>query len=91
MCFMNFYLRKSKFFIPKYPIRDFLVKEANGGGLTRHFWINKTYNILHEHFFWLEMKNNVHKFCSQCFKCKESKSKLQSNELFTPLHVPNEP
>ena len=70
--------------IPKCFIRDLLVKEARGGGLMRHFGINKTYNMLHEHFFWLKMKHDVHKFCSQCFKYKEAKSTLQPNELYAP-------
>jgi len=87
----EFLFKKSKFCNSICSIRDLLVKEAHGGGLMRHFRINKTYNMLHEHFFWPKMKHVVHKFCSQCFKCKEAKSRSQSNELYTPLNVPNEP
>ena len=56
-----------------------------------HFGINKTYNMLHEHFFRPKMKHDVHKFYSQCFKCKEDKSRLQPNGLYTSLNVPNKP
>ena len=89
--FHEFLFKKSKLCIPKCSIRDLLVKEAHGGGLMGHFGINKTYNMLHEHFFWPKMKHDVHKFCSQCFKCKEAKSRSQPNGLYTPLNVPNEP
>jgi len=56
-----------------------------------HFGIHKTYDMLHEHFFWPKMKHDVHKVCSQCFKCKAAKSRTQPNGLYTPLNVPNEP
>ena len=49
--FHEFLFMKSKLCIPKCSIRDLLVKEAHGGGLMGHFGINKTYNMLHEHFF----------------------------------------
>ena len=57
-----------------------------------HLGIHKTYDMIHEHFFiWPKMKYDVHKVCSQCFKCKETKSRLQPNGLYTSLSVPNEP
>ena len=40
-----------------------------------HFGIHKTYNMLHGYFVWLKMKYDVHKVSSQCFKCKEAKSR----------------
>ena len=43
--FYEFLFRKSKLCIPKCSVRDFLRKEADGGGLMGHFGINKTYNI----------------------------------------------
>ena len=48
--FHEFLFKKSKFCIPKCFIRDLLVREAHGGGLMEYFGINKTYNMLHEHF-----------------------------------------
>ena len=49
--FHEFLFNKSKLCIPKCSIRDLLVKEVHGGSLILHFGINKTYNILHGHFF----------------------------------------
>ena len=37
------------------------------------------------------MKHDVHKFCNQCFKYKEAKSRSQQTGLYTSLKVPNEP
>lgn len=56
-----------------------------------HFRIHRTYNMLHEHFCWPKMKHDVHKVCSQCLKCKETKSRSQPNGLCTTMNVFNEP
>jgi len=50
--------------IPKGPIRKLLVKEVHGGGLARHFAINKTIDMLKEHFFWLKMGGDIHEVIS---------------------------
>ena len=83
--FRDFLFKKSKFCVPKCSVRELLVKEAHGGGLMGHFGIHKTYDMLHEYFFWSKMKHDVHNICSQCFKCKEAKSRSQPNGLHTPL------
>ena len=59
------------------------------GSLVENSKIIKTYNMLHEHFFWSTMKHDVHKFYSQCFKCKKPKFRSQPNGLYTPLNVSN--
>jgi len=34
------------------------------------------------------MKHDVHKFCEQCIVCKQSKSRVMSHGLYSPLLVP---
>ena len=68
-----------------------MVKEAHGGGLMGHFGVDKTYVMLHEHFFWPGMRHDVHKVCQHCIKCREAKSKLKPHGLYTPLPVSDEP
>ena len=75
--------------IPKCSIKDLLLREAHGGALMGYLRINKVYKMLHQHFFWPKMEHDVYKFCSKCFKCKETKSRSQPNGLYTPLNVPN--
>jgi len=66
----NGYLFKEKrLCVPKCSIRDLLVKEAHAGGLMGHFGIQKTFETLHEHFYWSQMKYDVQKFCQQCIVC----------------------
>ena len=68
-----------KFFmlcIPKCSIKDLLLREAHGGALMGHLRINIVGKMLHKHFFWPKIKHDVHKFCSKCFKRKETKCTL---------------
>ena len=83
--FMHLFLQKKamddyylfhKFFmlcIPKCSIKDLLLREAHGGALMGHLRINTVYKMLHKHFFWPKTKHDVHKYCSKCFKRKETK------------------
>ena len=41
-------------------MRELLIKEAHGEGLMGHFWVNKTYDMLLEYFFWPSMKHDMH-------------------------------
>ena len=56
-----------------------------------HFRVQKTYETLHEHFYWPHMKHDVYKFCDKCLVCKKAKSKVMSHGLYTPLSVPEHP
>ena len=54
-----------------------------------YFGIEKTYSILHEHFFWPKLKRDVTRFCNSCIVCLKAKSKLHPHGLYTPLTIPN--
>ena len=51
-------------------MRELLIKEAHGGGLIGHFRVNKTYDMLLEHFFWPGVKHDVHKVYEHCITCR---------------------
>ena len=86
------YLVKDKrLCVPKSSIREVLVKEAHEGGLMGDFGVQKTYDILHEHFYWPHMKFDVHSLCDKCLVCKKVKSKVKPHGLYTPLPIPEHP
>ena len=55
----GYLFKEDKLCVPNYSIREFLVREIHGGGLMRHFGVKKTLNILHEHFYWPNIKRDV--------------------------------
>ncbi|CAA3012537.1 integrase [Olea europaea subsp. europaea] len=55
-----------------------------------HFGIQKALDVLKEHFYWPKMKSDVERICSRCIDCKNVKSKVLSQGLYTPLPTPSE-
>jgi hypothetical protein len=56
-------------------------------GLIRHFEIAKTLDVLHEYFYWPNMKRDVQRICDKCITCKQAKFRIVSHGLYTPLPV----
>jgi len=48
-------------------LRELLVREAHGGGLSGHFGEKKIYEMLKEHFFWPRMLRDVLNLVCLCF------------------------
>ena len=77
--------KENKLCVPQSSMRELLVREAHGGGLMGHFGVNRSLNILHEHFFWPKLKHDVEKICNRCITCKKAKSKLLPHGLYKPF------
>ncbi|XP_071694978.1 uncharacterized protein [Rutidosis leptorrhynchoides] len=70
----GFLFKGSRLCIPKDSIRELLFREAHGGGLADHFGINKTLEILNEHFYWPCMDKDVKAMINRCATCFQAKS-----------------
>ncbi|XP_027171685.1 uncharacterized protein LOC113771284 [Coffea eugenioides] len=57
----GFLFKENRLCIPNCSLRELLVREAHDGGLMGHFGIDKTLDILHEHFYWPKMRHGVKK------------------------------
>ena len=68
-------------------MRELLVSEAYGGGLMGHFGVRKTLDVLHEHFFWPEMKHDVERVCARCVTYRQAKSRVLPYGLYTHLWI----
>ncbi|XP_071708762.1 uncharacterized protein [Rutidosis leptorrhynchoides] len=86
----GFLFKGSRLCIPKDSIRELLIREAHGGGLAGHFGINKTLDILSEHFYWPCMDKDVKAVINRCATCFQAKSAFHKG-LYTPLPIPNQP
>ena len=47
----GFLFKKNKLCVPICSLHEMLVRETHGGGLMGHFGVQKTLDILHEHFY----------------------------------------
>ncbi|XP_042444031.1 uncharacterized protein LOC122029149, partial [Zingiber officinale] len=87
----NYLFKNNRLCVPRESMRKLLVREAHEGGLMGHFGVQKTLEMLLEHFHWPHMKHDVQKFCAQCIVCRKVKSKTLPQGLYTPLPIPNFP
>jgi len=83
----GFLFKGNKLCIDKSPLRDLIIKEAHGGALASHFGINKTLEILKEHFYWPKMGADVHKVILRCNIYHMAKNHFHQG-CYTPLLVP---
>ena len=86
----GFLFKGNKLYIPRGPISKLRVKQVYGGGLPGHYRINKTIDMLKEHFFWPNMAADVHEVISNRSICQRTKSQFHPG-LYTPLPIPNDP
>ena len=86
--FEGFLFRIDKVCIPRCSLRLLLVEEAHKGGLVGHFGRDKTYDMLHSHFYWPHMLRDVENVLKRCLECLRAKSKVKPLGLYTPLSIP---
>jgi len=86
----GFLFKGNKLCIPKGPIQKLLVKKEHRGGLAGHFGINKTIDMLKEHFFWSKMDGDIYDVIFMCSICQKAKSQFHQG-LYTPFPIPNGP
>ncbi|OMO50706.1 reverse transcriptase [Corchorus capsularis] len=87
----GFLFKESRLSVPSCSLRIMLMKESHEGGLMGHFGVDRTYDILHEHFFWPKMRHDVGKYVASCIVCLQDKSTSKPHGLYTPLPIPHEP
>lgn len=49
-----------------YSPREFIILEAYGGGLGKHFGYSKILALVKERFYWLRMDRDVHRLAEHC-------------------------
>ncbi|OMO52725.1 Integrase, catalytic core [Corchorus capsularis] len=87
----GFLFKESRLCVPSCSLCILLLRESHEGGLMGHFGVDRTYDILHEHFFWPKMRHDVGKYVASCIVCLQAKSTSKPHGLYTPLPIPHEP
>jgi hypothetical protein len=77
--------------IPKFSMRDNLLKENHSGGLARHFGHDNTFAQLSSSYYWPGMRTDVIKFMNRCRIYQHAKGKRQNIGLYQPLPIPERP
>jgi hypothetical protein len=81
----------NKLCVPVSSVHLLPLQEAYGGGLTGHFGVKKTEDVLSSHFYWPWMRCGVERCISCCTTCNKAKFRLNPHGLYMPLSVPSAP
>jgi hypothetical protein len=63
-----------------------LLQESHVGGLAGHFGVQKSLNMLGDHFFWPHMRRDVQHYVERCTTCLKAKSHLKPHQQFQMFH-----
>jgi hypothetical protein len=79
--------RGNQLCIPKFSMRENLLKEKHSEGLVGHFSHDKTFSKLNGLYFWPEMRTDVKNLVDRCRICQHSKGKRHNTGLYQPLPI----
>ena len=70
----GFFFKGNRLCIRKTSLRLMLVREIHEGSLNGHFGIQKTLDMVSQHFYWPKMLGTVGKYILKCEACIKPKS-----------------
>jgi hypothetical protein len=65
-----------------------MIWEAHYNRVAGHFGVEKTVVVLHKHFYWPKLQQDVSKYIRSCTSYVISKPTIKKQGLYTPLPIP---
>jgi hypothetical protein len=66
-----------------------LIWESHYSRVAGHFGVEKTMAVLHKHFYWPKLRQDVDKYIRSCTACTISELTTEKQGMYTPLPTPD--
>ena len=75
--------------VPKGEIRKKLLHDYHDTPISGHLGYHRTYELIHRHFYWPRMYQEINNYCKRCTKCQQNKTSSQQQMGYLhPILVP---
>ena len=75
--------------VPKGEIRKKLIYDYHDTPISGHLGYHRTYELMHRHFYWPRMFQEINNYCRRCTKCQQNKASTQQQMGYLhPIQIP---